>query len=543
MLSHDLFIHVLFLLVLPLHPSRSWWIVFLFFGLLLLLGLGIYRDYGVSTDEVVDHLNGMVNVKYIGQRLAPRLAQQQASYASIPDLHNYIDNDHGVMFEIPVTVLSFLFTHHDSRAYYFMRHLLVFLTFVAGVWALFQLGRVRFQHWCWGLLGALLLILSPRLFAEAFYNGKDVVFLATFTIALYTLVRLTQQPSLDRILLHSLASALAVDIRVLGLLVVGFTLGFMGLQLKHSTLPLRAYFRIVGLYLAFTAAFVLIGWPYLWESPVGNLMAAFTRMSHFPWAGQNLYVGHYLRGYETPWHYIPVWILITTPLPYTLAAIGGLSAWVITSVRRPSLAFTAQLDLLFASWLLVPLILVVGLHASVYNGWRHLYFIYPALLLFAIRGAQTLYHLALRRRVWRKAILLVALLASLEVLHTAMRMVRMHPHQQVYFSFLPAPTAVALFDRDYWGLSYRAGLEWILAHDASSHIVVSSPRVDLVYNNSLILPADQRRRLHIVYPDEAPTNYMLSHYAKHDTLADRRLGREIHTFYVEELPVLSIFRP
>ena len=41
-------------------------------------------------DEVVDHLNGMVNVKYIGQRLAPRLAQQQAAYASIPDLHNYV---------------------------------------------------------------------------------------------------------------------------------------------------------------------------------------------------------------------------------------------------------------------------------------------------------------------------------------------------------------------------------------------------------------------------------------------------------------------
>ena len=61
----------------------------LFFGLLTLVGLLFYRDFGVSWDEPTDHLNGIVNVKYIGQRLAPELARRQPTYATIPELANY----------------------------------------------------------------------------------------------------------------------------------------------------------------------------------------------------------------------------------------------------------------------------------------------------------------------------------------------------------------------------------------------------------------------------------------------------------------------
>ena len=55
-----------------------------FFGLLLLLGIALHRDYGVSWDESENRENGAVNLKYVAQRLAPQLARQRSSYATIP---------------------------------------------------------------------------------------------------------------------------------------------------------------------------------------------------------------------------------------------------------------------------------------------------------------------------------------------------------------------------------------------------------------------------------------------------------------------------
>jgi hypothetical protein len=119
-------------------------------------------------------------------------------------------------------------------------------------------------------------------------------------------------------------------------------------------------------------------------------------------------------------------------------------------------------------------------------------------------------------------------------------MVQAHPQQQVYFSFLPAATITPLVDRDYWGLSYRAGLEWILAHDTASQVTVSSPWPDTVYRNSLILPADQRRRLRIVYETAPGIQYFMTSCPPHTQCYSTNLGREVYTIYIEDTPILTV---
>lgn len=70
-----------------------------------------------------------------------------------------------------------------------LRYRFVFLVFVAGVVALYGLGRLRFRSRGWALL-----VLSPRFAAEAFYNGRDVSFMALFTVAMLTLAMLARRP-------------------------------------------------------------------------------------------------------------------------------------------------------------------------------------------------------------------------------------------------------------------------------------------------------------------------------------------------------------
>jgi hypothetical protein len=268
-----------------------------------------------------------------------------------------------------------------------------------------------------------------------------------------------------------------------------------------------------------------------------------------------VYFGQRLSAGNLPWHYIPVWIIISTPLLYTLAAVVGLTTWAWQVVKKQSHAtlssFTGRLDWLVVAWLLGPMLLVMGLRSVVYDGWRHLYFTYPALLLLAVRGIQVLSEAARRGRQWRRLATAGALAGSLALAHVAWRMARDHPHQQVYFSILPPSVAQTHFDLDYWGLSYRQGLEWVLAHDPAPVIRVSvvapHPPVDvpygehLLYVNSLILPPSARARLHFT-DDNAAADYTLTTYRYQNQPFTASPGREVHTIRVNGVRILSVFR-
>ncbi|GAB3231111.1 hypothetical protein GCM10027346_17280 [Hymenobacter seoulensis] len=522
------------------------WVVGLFFGLLALVGVALHRDYGVSWDEPTDHLNGLVNVKYMAELVFPEKVGQDPSVHQIPPLKGYPDNDHGVVFEIPVTVLSYLFTHHDPQAYYYMRHLLIFGTFLLGIWSTYQIGRIRFQDWRLALLAAFLLVLSPRIFAEGFYNGKDILFLGLFTLGMATLVRLKERPTYLRAVVHGTAIGLAVDARILGSLLGPFTLGLLLLDWPWLAAPERQQrARLLGISVAVAVVTTVVGWPYLWEDPVGNFAAAFRSMSHFKWSLTNYYFGQAYKANALPWHYIPVWIILTTPVSYVLAACVGVVGVTAHSIKTGWLALRnakTQFDLLLLGWLLGPILLVIVLHSSLYDTWRHLYFVYPALVLLAVRGLLALAGAARQHQRWHNLALGLGLLASFETLYTFVRMVRMHPFQNLYYSFLPAPTVEALFERDHWGVAYRRGVEWLLQNQPQGPITFSTrlPLVAPVYNNSLILKAQQRQRIQYVPLEQA--NYFITSYRWHPQSYTDSVGTEIYTLRVEGIKVLSIFR-
>lgn len=528
-----------------LKPQRI--VPIFFFGLLLLLGLGVHRDYGVSWDEPTDHLNGMVNVKYIVGVLAPAKVAQYPAAQLIPEFQNYRDNDHGVLFEIPMALLGYMLAHHDPRAYYFLRHFCIFLVFVSGVWATYRIGKHWLRDWRLGLLAATLLVLSPRLFAESFFNGKDIVFTACFALAIYTLMRLIESPTLSRAIWHGVASAAAIDVRLLAILLVLYTLGLLLLTVTQASSNRSALLRVLGIYLLTTGAATIVGWPYLWANPLDNFLTAFQNLNHYPWRFTNLYMGRFLTVNELPWHYAFVWIFITTPLSYSLLTLVGISAlgkqlWN-TGWRDISLVHN-RFNLLMIGWLLGPLIIIVVLHSGLYDTWRHVYFVYPAMVLLAVRGLQMLmiWLRVSRSTMIQRLTLLLLILVGLETIRTAIRMVRLHPYEHLYYSFLPAKTIEQQFERDYWALSFRQGLEWLLAHDHSAQVGVSItwPHTHPLYNNGLIMPAAQRARI-LYVPEPKRGRYYITTYRWHPQSYADSLGQEIYSIRAGGIKILSIF--
>ena len=516
----------------------------LFFGFLLLLGGFLFSDYGVSWDEQVDRTNGLVSLRYMAELVAPDRVAQHPRSQRVPRLQGYRDNDHGVLFELPLAFFDAVRAGRDPRPYYLLRHAAVFLVSLGGLWALFRLGTLRFRDERLGLLAAGLLVLSPRFFGESFYNGKDIPFMAAFTLGSYTLACLLEQPTWRRALLHALATAAAVDIRALGLLLVPLTFALLGLQLLGETTP-RARRSVLKAGLVYGPAMaigVLAGWPYLWANPLGNLASALFSLSHYGWTGQVLYWGQVLQATDIPWHYALVWISITTPVAYQVAALVGLGVVAEKLIRQPHALRTlaGQLDLLLLAWLLLPIGLVMYLHSVLYDGWRHLYFIYPALLLLALRGGLAVRQLGRRSPGWHRLAVGLGLLAGAEAIFTAVRMVWMHPHQQTYFSYLPREQVGRMFERDYWGLSFRQGLAYVVAHQPTGPIALEVTYTLLLDNNKVWLsPADRARLL--VAPN-APGRYFITTYRTTPSPYPASVGQEVFSIRADGVKILSVFQ-
>jgi len=519
----------------------------LFFSSLLLFGLLLHQGYGIGWDEPADREGGFISLRYVAKIIAPSLLEE-SHFANLPELATYREADHGVAFQLPMAVMEMVFFRHDIPGAYRMRHLLCFGVFVLGVWAVYRLGTERFGSWRWGLVGAAMLVLSPRIFGEAFYNHKDVVFMSLFALGGFTLLQFLRRPGLKWALLHALVTALAVDVRIMGLYLGALTGVAVLLEMRARPLRRPAILRTFSVYVVAAGLLVVLFWPYLWEAPMQRLWECFRSFRHFRMDIPVFYLGQMLSSERLPWHYLSVWLLVTTPVVYTVLFLGGAGAVLKEFFSTPEAVLrrvAGRRDLLFGAWFLGPLVIIVAVNSVVYDGWRHVYFIYPAFLLLAVRGLRTgvlAWQAAAPFSMGRRLGLAVGALLVLGVGHTAIRQVAGHPYQYAYFSFLPGPAAGQLFERDYWGISGHNGLDWLLAHDRRATIAISDTSYceSLVGNNLLMLSPAARARVRLVRHSQA--QYFFGFYRWHPESYDASYGTAIHEIRVGGLPILTVFR-
>jgi len=66
------------------------------------------------------------------------------------------------------------------------------------------------------LIGSIILVLSPRIFANSFYNNKDLVFLSFFIISSFYAIKFINNQNLKNSFYFSIFAALSIDVRILG---------------------------------------------------------------------------------------------------------------------------------------------------------------------------------------------------------------------------------------------------------------------------------------------------------------------------------------
>jgi hypothetical protein len=481
-----------------------------FFILFFVIGVCTYDDYGISFDEGFQRtLIGAVNYNFI-------------ETGNPSELLNGFERYYGPAYELILYSAEKIFKLSDSRDIYLLRHLIQFLSFFIATVCFYFLGLKLFQKKHLALLGCLFLVLSPRIFAEAFYNSKDLSMLSFSIIACYTMYLFVERQTVFTALLHALLCAFLIDIRITGILLPFITLYFILVQPNKKIIPILSY--IVYLF-----TFIILFWPFLWKNPMYNFIEAFHQMSQFPWKGTVLYLGQYTPANELPWHYLFVWIGISTPILYVVLFFCG----VFFFFKNSLVNFKSVLHLHpIAMFAVGPLIIILGLHSVVYDSWRHVFFIYPFILLIAVYGLAALEkYMTNKIQIAIKNGLILFSLAS-----TSFFMISNHPLNNLYFNVLAGKESSKKFEMDYWGLSYRKGLEYILQKDASPTIYVYDG-IGLAHLNRKIINKVDRERL--VYTDSISiANYFLTNHRWHPE--EYTVGGLFHKIDVDSNTVLEI---
>ena len=243
----------------------------------------------------------------------------------------------------------------------------------------------------------------------------------------------------------------------------------------------------------------------------------FKSLSSYPLGGYNFYLGDYYEISNLPWHYIFVWIGITTPIFYLVLFIIGFSNYTLrlkkrffkitnnNSVNDLWMGEKELEDLIFYILFVAPIFIVILLNSTLYNGWRHLFFVYPCFLLIALKG---LYLIDLN--YFKKKNLYIRIIISIFLAQITFAMIKDHPHQNVYFNFLSGKNIEEKFELDYWGLSNKQALEYILKNDSRSIIKIGSAGPISIENSKQILSSVEKSRIQI--SKNSKSDYIIDNY-------------------------------
>ena len=516
-------------------------LISLFFIIYFCSGIIITKDYGVSSDEYANRFHGFVTINHVTKKFFPSINKKYIKDKNYPELKDHIGKSYGVLFSVPTGIIEVLFKIEDKKNQFLLRHYINFIIFFISTIFFFKIIIHKYGNWKLALIGSTLLILSPRIFANSFYNNIDLLFMSLMIIAVYFNLKFFENQNIKNALLCGLFTAFLIAVRIPGIIILFSNVAMLLLiNLYYKSLILN--YKPLLIYIFSTIFFMIIFWPVMWENTFENFFYALNEMANYWISVENLFFGQKLNSLDLPWYYIPAWIIITTPALYIFFFIIGL-VFFIKNIKRfflKKVKIKFFYNIYFIGILFSALISFIYLNSTFYNGWRHAYFLYPFILLISIDGLFNLFQYI--KNIFIKYIFIVFIFTQLVITFTWM--FKNHPHQYVYFNSFIKGNLTNKIELDYWGLSYKQSLDFLLAKDKSKNIKI--------YNLSLMKPfyylfsLDKLQRSRITEVkniDEA--DYLITNYYSDDTSYDDIFYEKYEVYFdikVDESSINTIFK-
>ena len=518
------------------------------------IGISVYKDYGVSIDDQIYLTNGQYYYQYIKSLFTEVDNEYLENLKALNEQLGGADIIiHPVVFEVPLIFLTNLFKIENINEIFEFSHLFNFLIFFSSLYFFYKLIIKRFSSYYYALFGVIFLFLSPRIFAESFYNSRDIFFLSLFIFNMYASVNFIKNTNYKNAFYFSLTSALIIDAKVIGILspIIIFFLIFLK-SLNNKTFFNNNYKCFIFV-IFLIPILILLFWPYLWQSPFNNLFFAFTDIvrEQNNLIIVNLYQGNYILSSDVPWHYRPLWFFITTPVIILILLTLGL-AFIFSRVINRLINFDEKkendlwksnyemFDLYCLIVVFSSFIITIFFNTSQFGGWRHLYYVYPSIIIISIYG---IYRLKIFFTKFNTNFI-IFLLIFLNYIYLTYWNIKFHPFQNIYFNLISKKYSINNFDLDYWGISHKSSLQYIIKHNKNYPIKVASMSFSNLETAKLSLNKDLSSKIIIVH-DLNDADFIINNYMKRirkNFTINNEKFEKYHEILIENKPISTIFK-
>jgi hypothetical protein len=450
----------------------------------LAVGFFTFRDYGMSWDEPLFYeYADSIRIAYTPTAFTPGFDFYQV-FGKSPEDHKIYGPAY-LLLARPIQLAVKAVSGSDLASAW---HLVNFLTFQLGLIAVFSLARRWFDPWPAAAATAFL-AWQPVFWGHAFINPKDIPFMVFFLSALAfglgMVDRITSPSPLGRgvrgegwsLILSGLVLGLTSAIRVIGPLAGALVFAYYLLKMNWGkrqpspsalSQPARGLenWRAFPLFLIYGLIAVLtmfIFWPYLWADPLNRLLEVLKHMSNNPTELAVLFDGQIFRANEMPRRYLPQVLALTLTEPTWILFFASLFLAIRNSIAR-KIDWRAPIVVfgLFAGMLAY----LLYNQPSVYDGFRHFFFIMPPVFVFIGFGFQWLWE-KLKPVFWSAAVIFLLLPGWIGI-------ARLHPYEYAYYNLFTGGVGGAFrtYETEYWLTCYKEALEWNRANapGATLHI-------------------------------------------------------------------------
>ena len=489
------------------------------------------KDFGVTLDDEIYYLNGLHTYEYV-KNLFLSILNKDINI----DLYKNKLKEWPIIFEFFLVFLSDIIGIKNIDKVYLLSHQLNFIFFCLALIIFYKLVQKRFNNFYLSFLSILLIILSPRIFGESFYNSRDIFFMSLFIFYSYSAYIFLEKKNYSNVIIFSILTALLINTKILGIIPIAlFSLIYI-YNFLNTSKKLVNEKKIIISFIFTTIISIYILWPYLWANPIVNLYLAFKNILvlHENLIVVNYYFGSYIHSDMMPWHYRTVWFLITTPIIIILLFIIGMisQSFKIFDALKKSLNknynFNNNLffDLYFFFTFVITFFLVIELNASKFGGWRHLYFLYPIVIYFSIYCIKFL-----KNKFTNKlSIIILFFLLTINMTFNFFWVLKNHPNQYLYFNLLNKKYFMKNFDLDWWGVTHKTIIDYILKNDDSDKIYVYAKGFTSLRDTYLYLSKENKSR--IILSNFSDAKYIIDNKMKRIRPYNFKYNNEYSKYYI-----------